>query len=78
MLDGKSVGVVFVGSIDQALANTIRRSVSDAGGRVALVRALRVPLEPEAVDTALRADPDTRGSPASTTASGSDASWRAS
>ena len=60
MLDGKSVGVVFVGSIDQGLANAIRRSVGDAGGRVALVRALRVPLDPEAVDTALGAEPDTR------------------
>ena len=61
MLDGKSVGVVFVGSVDQGLANTIRRSVDDAGGRVALVRALRVPLDPEAVDGALRAELDTRG-----------------
>jgi hypothetical protein len=61
MLDGKSVGVVFVGSVDQGLANTVRRSVDDAGGRVALVRALRVPLDPEAVDGALRSEPDTRG-----------------
>jgi hypothetical protein len=60
-LEGKSVGVVFVGSVDQGLANTIRRSVDDAGGRVALVRALRVPLDPEAVDAALRAEPETRG-----------------
>ena len=61
MLDGKSVGVVFVGSVDQGLANAIRRSVDDAGGRVALVRALRVPLDSEAVDAALGAEPDTRG-----------------
>jgi hypothetical protein len=60
MLDGRTVGVVFVGSVDQGLANTIRRSVGDAGGRVALVRALRVPLDPEAVDAALRAEPETR------------------
>src|SRR4029079_16682874 len=58
MLHGKSVGVVFVGSIEQGLANAIRRSVGDAGGRVALVRALRVPLDPEAVDTALGAEAD--------------------
>src|SRR6476659_5850260 len=60
MLEGKTVGVVFVGSVDQGLANSIRRAVGDAGGRVALVRALRVPLDPEAVDAALGAGPDTR------------------
>ena len=61
MLEGKNVGVVFIGSVDQGLANTVRRSVDDAGGRVALVRALRVPLDAEAVDAALRAEPETRG-----------------
>lgn len=61
MLEGKTVGVVFVGSVDQGLANTVRRSVDDAGGRVALVRALRVPLDAEAVDAALRAEAETRG-----------------
>ena len=60
MLDGKTVGIVFVGSVDQGVAGAIRRSVDDAGGRVALVRALRVPLDPEAVDAALRGEPDTR------------------
>ncbi len=60
MLQGKTVGIVFVGSIDQGLAGTVRRSVGDAGGRVALVRALRVPLDPEATDAALRAETDTR------------------
>jgi Copper transport outer membrane protein, MctB len=59
-LDGRSVGVVFVGSVDQGLARTVRRTVSDAGGRVTLLRALRVPLDDEAVDTALRAEPETR------------------
>jgi hypothetical protein len=61
MLEGRTVGVLFVGSVDQGLANTIRRSVDDAGGRVALVRALRVPLDPESVDAVLRAEPETRG-----------------
>jgi hypothetical protein len=60
MLDGKTVGVVFVGSVDQGLANSIQRSVDDAGGRVALVRALRVPLDSEAVDAALLTEPETR------------------
>jgi hypothetical protein len=59
-LAGTTVGVVFVGSVDQGLAGTIRRTVSDAGGRIVRLRALRVPLDPEAVDQALRGDPDTR------------------
>jgi Copper transport outer membrane protein, MctB len=61
MLAGKTVGLVFVGSVDQGLANTIRRSVTDAGGRVTLVRALRVPVDAEALDAALEAQPETRG-----------------
>ena len=41
-LDGKPVGVVFVGSVDQGVAGAIRRAVADAGGRVALhARAAR-------------------------------------
>lgn len=59
-LAGKAVGVVFIGSVDQSIAGTVRRTVADAGGRVALLRALRVPLDPEPLDRALRADPDTR------------------
>ena len=59
-LAGTKVGVVFVGSVDQGLAGTIRRTIADAGGRVVRMRALRVPLDPEAVDQALRGDPDTR------------------
>lgn len=61
MLDGRKVGIVFVGSVDQGLAGAVRRSVVDAGGRVTLIRALRVPLDTEAADTALRAEPETRG-----------------
>jgi hypothetical protein len=59
-LAGTSVGVVFVGSVDQGLARTVRRTVGDAGGRVAMMRAFRVPLDPEAVDSALRSEPETR------------------
>ena len=59
-LEGKTVGVVFVGSVDQGVAGAVRRTVRDAGGRVALVRALRVPLDPMAVDAALLAEPETR------------------
>jgi Copper transport outer membrane protein, MctB len=59
-LEGKTVGLVFVGSVDQGVAGAIRRTVTDAGGRVALVRALRVPLDADAVDAALQAEPETR------------------
>jgi hypothetical protein len=57
-LDGKSVGVVFVGSVDQGIAGTVRRAVTDAGGRVALIRALRVPLDTESIDETLGTDDD--------------------
>jgi hypothetical protein len=60
MLGGKTVGILFVGSVDQGLAGAVRRTVGDADGRVALVRALRVPLDTEAADAALRSEPDTR------------------
>jgi hypothetical protein len=59
-LAGTAVGVVFVGSVDKSLAGTIRRTIANAGGRVAIMRAFRVPLDTEAVDTALRSDPETR------------------
>ena len=57
-LEGALVGVVFVGSVGQGIAGTIRRTVADAGGRVALLRAFRVPLDSEAVDAALAAEPE--------------------
>jgi hypothetical protein len=59
-LDGRRIGIVFVGSVDQGLAGTIRRTVADAGGRVPFMRALRVPLDPDAVDAALRAEREAR------------------
>ncbi len=59
-LDGKAVGVVFVGSVDQGIAGAVRRAVRDAGGQVALVRALRVPLDLDSVDQALESDPELR------------------
>jgi hypothetical protein len=58
-LEGALVGVVFVGSVGQGIAGTIRRTVADAGGRVALLRAFRVPLDTKAVDAALAGEPDT-------------------
>jgi hypothetical protein len=59
-LAGTAVGIVFVGSVDQGLAGTLRRTITDAGGRVVRLRALRVPLDPKAVDKVLASDPKTR------------------
>ena len=59
-LAGTAVGIVFVGSVDQSLAGTIRRTITDAGGRVVRLRAFRVPLDADAVDRTLGSDPDTR------------------
>ena len=59
-LDGLSIALVFVGSVDQGLADTVRRSIADAGGRVSVLRALRVPLQVEAVDGRLGAGAETR------------------
>jgi Copper transport outer membrane protein, MctB len=59
-LAGTSVGIVFVGSVDESLAGTLRRTITDAGGRVVRLRALRVPLDPQAVDKKLSSDPKTR------------------
>ncbi len=59
-LAGTKVGLVFVGSVDQSLAGTLRRTITDAGGRVVRLRALRVPLDPEAVDRSLVSDPKSR------------------
>lgn len=59
-LDGSAVGLIFVGGVDQGLAGTVRRTVADAGGRVRFLRALRVPLDSDAVDAALGSDADLR------------------
>ena len=59
-LDGMSIGVVFVGSVDQGVAGSVRRAVADGGGRVAMLRALRVPLDPESIDAALGSEPETQ------------------
>jgi hypothetical protein len=57
-LQGRRVAVLFVGSVDQPLLLALDRSLErDAGGRIARVRALRVPVDPEAIVEALRRKP---------------------
>ncbi len=54
------IAVVYVGSVDQSVGRSIRKAVEDAGGKLQRVRALRVPLDGEAIDQALGATPATR------------------
>jgi hypothetical protein len=60
-LKGMRVAVLFVGSADQALGFSVGQAVRDAGGQVARIRALRVPLDLEAVETKLRSLPALAG-----------------
>lgn len=59
-LAGKTIGVVFVGSVDEGVAGALRRTVAYAGGRIVLLRALRVPLDTTGVDAALGGKPETQ------------------
>lgn len=60
-LQEKRVAVLFVGSADQALGFSVEQAVRDAGGQVARIRALRVPLDLEAVEAKLRSLPALAG-----------------
>ncbi len=52
-LRDRSVAVLFVGSVDQGISTAIRRAVRDAGGSIARVRAVGMPLDPVAVARSL-------------------------
>ena len=53
-LEGQKVAVLFVGPIDRTVAFAIGKAVRDAGGTVVRTRSIGVPLDPEAVQKALR------------------------
>lgn len=59
-LAGKNVAVLVLGSVDQSVG-FIRRAISDARGHVARMRAVTLPLRREAVESALRSDPELGG-----------------
>lgn len=59
-LAGKNVAVLVLGSVDQSVG-FIRRAISDARGHVARMRAVTLPLRLEAVESALRSDPELGG-----------------
>lgn len=56
-LEGRRVAVLFVGSVDQPVSFAVRRAVRDAGGTIVRLRAVRVPLDADAVREALRRKP---------------------
>jgi hypothetical protein len=58
-LENMRVALVFVGSADST-ADAVAQGVRDGGGRVARIRALRVPVEPSALRDALSATPALR------------------
>ena len=53
-LEGRKVVVLFVGSIDPRVSLAADRAVRDAGGTVIRLRAIRVPVDAQAVKEALR------------------------
>jgi hypothetical protein len=60
-LDGRRVVVLFVGSVDPRVSLAVDRAVRDAGGAVVRLRAVRVPVEPDAMREALRRRPALSG-----------------
>ena len=52
-LSGKRVAVVFVGSVDDDIRGSIDKTVGDANGRVAALRALKLPIDARALRAAL-------------------------
>jgi outer membrane murein-binding lipoprotein Lpp len=55
-LEGLDVAILFVGALGDPL-DTVTEAVRRAGGRVARIRAIRVPLQPQAVREALARTP---------------------
>jgi hypothetical protein len=49
-LEGKRIGVVFLGSVDQAADTAVTQAVRAAGGRILRLRALRVPIDDKAIE----------------------------
>jgi hypothetical protein len=52
-LDGKRVALVFVGSVDDDIRSSVGKAISDADGRVAFVRALKLPVDRQTMQRAL-------------------------
>jgi hypothetical protein len=60
-LDKRRVGLVFLGSVDQTAGNAVTQAVEDAGGRVARLRALRMPLDTKSIQQVISKRPALHG-----------------
>ena len=52
-LDGKRIALVFVGSVDDDVRSSVQKAVGDAGGKVAFMRALKLPVDRKTMQSAL-------------------------
>jgi Copper transport outer membrane protein, MctB len=52
-LDGKRVALVFVGSVDDDVRSSVGKTISDANGRLSIVRALKLPVDRRTMQSAL-------------------------
>lgn len=52
-LDGKRIALVFVGSVDNDVRSSVQKAVTDAGGKVAFMRALKLPVDRKTMQSAL-------------------------
>ena len=59
-LEGKRVAVLFIGPIDRTVSFAIGKAVRDAGGTVVRTLSIGVPIDPKAVQGALRRKPALR------------------
>jgi Copper transport outer membrane protein, MctB len=56
-LRGKQIAVIFVGSADGAMRAAVRGALTDAGAQQLRLRAVKVPVDPRQLDTAMAAQP---------------------
>ena len=59
-LDKSRVALVFLGSVDQSASNAVTQAVGDAGGRVARLRAFRMPLDVKSIQHIIAKHPALR------------------
>src|SRR5207249_3509003 len=59
-LHGKQIAVVFVGSAGGGVRSAVDRALTDAGAQQLRLRALKVPVEQQQLDSALASVPDAR------------------
>ena len=60
-LKGKQIAVVFVGSVDSGIHSTVGRALTDAGAQQVRMRALKVPIDSQQLDAALKGQPAAAG-----------------